>query len=229
MTAYAWGSPLSLAVELALRSPKSPRAQYELGRMYVILSKYDDDSPFTKLAYAPLEHAATLPNSSILPEQALIFFNARMHEPINDAWWTSMETKLRRRKPGVQDESALGALSTCQISGSCDLPEDHMVSVFMAALDYPRPSARLQAMYGDYAMGVLRDRELAIRMLEGAVETSPQEPTYHVTLGRFQIIDRNFVEAERQIALLSAMNLGGSLDESIAQLRKHLADAKAMQ
>lgn len=229
MTATAWGSPLSLAVELALRNPDSPRAQYELGRTYIILSKYDKNSPFTKLAYPPLQRAAALPASSILPEQALIFFNARMHEPLDDAWWDSMETKLRRRKPGVQDESSLGALSSCQISGSCDLPKDRMMKAFVAALDYPHPSARLQAMYGDYAMGVLRDRPLAIRMLKGAVEAYPSEPTYHVTLGRFQIIDGDFVGAEQQISQLSAMNFGGSLDEAIARLRKQLASARSSQ
>lgn len=226
MTATAWGSPLSLAVELALRNPNSPRAQYELGRTYIILSKYDRNSPFTKLAYPPLERAAALPLGSILPEQALIFFNARMHLPLEDAWWDSMETKLRRRKPGVQDESALGSLSSCQITGQCDLPEHRMVRAFATALDYPHPSARLQAMYGDYAMGVLHDRALAIRMVRGAIDTYPSEPTYHVTLARFQIINHDFAGAEEQLAQLSAMNLGGSLDEKIDELRKQLAAAK---
>lgn len=228
MTAAAWGSPLSLALELALRNPSSPRAQYELGRTYIILSKYDKNSPFTKLVYPPLERAAALPLSSILPEQALIFFNSRMHLPIEDAWWDSMETKLRRRKPGVQDESALGSLSSCQITGQCDLPEDRMVRAFATALDYPHPSARLQAMYGDYAMGVLRDRALAIRMVRGAIDTYPSEPTYHVTLARFQIIGHDFAGAEEQLAQLSAMNLGGNLDEKIDELRKQLAAAKTV-
>lgn len=226
MTATAWGSPLSLAVELALRNPNSPRAQYELGRTYIILSKYDKNSPFTKLAYPPLERAASLPHGSILPEQALIFFNSRMHLPLEDAWWDSMETKLRRRKPSVQDESALGSLSSCQITEQCDLPQGRMVRAFATALDYPHPSARLQAMYGDYAMGVLHDHALALRMVRGAIEAAPSEPTYHITLARFQIVDRNFTGAEEQIALLSSLNIGGSLDNKIDELRKQLAGAK---
>ncbi|MEO5810984.1 MAG: hypothetical protein ABIQ63_02490, partial [Rhodanobacter sp.] len=39
-TAYKWGNPLRLAEELALRAPQSPRAQYELGRAYIIYSRY---------------------------------------------------------------------------------------------------------------------------------------------------------------------------------------------
>ena len=83
-TAYAWGNSLRLARDLAERAPDSPRAQYELGRSYIIASKYNPDSPYTPLVYPPLEHAAKLPDSSILPQQALIFFNARMHRPIKD-------------------------------------------------------------------------------------------------------------------------------------------------
>ena len=62
-TAFAWGNPLRLAEDLASRAPQSPRAQYELGRTYIIYSHYDPASPFTKMAYAPLETAAALPQS----------------------------------------------------------------------------------------------------------------------------------------------------------------------
>jgi hypothetical protein len=76
-TAKAWGDPLRLATELASRAPNSPRAQYELGRTLIIYSNYNPASPYTPLAYAPLERAAALPGSSILPQQALIFMNSR--------------------------------------------------------------------------------------------------------------------------------------------------------
>lgn len=226
MTATAWGSPLSLSAELADRGPASARAQYELGRTYIILSNYDKNSPFAKLVYTPLERAAAIPQGSILPEQALIFFNARMHQPLEDEWWDSIESKLGRRKPGVQDESALGALASCQISGRCDLPKGRMVTAFVTALNYPRPSARLQAMYGDYAMGVLDDRPLAIRMLVGATKTQPQEPAYHITLARLLIADRDFAGAEEQIARLRALSVGGSLNAPIAELERKLVAAK---
>jgi hypothetical protein len=121
MTAYAWGNPLRLAQELAARAPQSPRAQYELGRTYIIYSHYDPASPFTRLAYAPLEKAATLPDFSILPEQALIFMNARMQLPLKDAWWNSMIAKLKARATGVQDESAMASLTQCatMVNASC--------------------------------------------------------------------------------------------------------------
>jgi protein O-mannosyl-transferase len=218
-TAYAWGNPLRLAEDLAVRAPQSPRAQYELGRTYIIYSHYDPVSAFTKLAYAPLERSAALPNSSILPEQALIFMNARMHLPLKDIWWDSMTAKLKAHKPGVQDESSLGALTQCVRENHCDLPKSRMMEAFMAALAHPNPSARLLATYGDYAWNVLEDHALGERMTKEAVKVSPNEPAYQITLIRMLAAQGRKAEASRALEQLQSLNLGGQLDNSLIELR----------
>lgn len=222
MTAYAWGNPLRLAQDLAGRAPQSPRAQYELGRAYIIYSHYDPDSVFTRMAYAPLERAMKLPDSSILSEQALIFFNARIHRPIADAWWDSLIGKLKARKPGVQDESSLAALTQCQREGLCDLSKQRMLEAFLAALSHPMPSARLLANYGDYAWNVLGDRELGIRMAKAASAADPAVAVYHVTLARQALVLGRPDEVRQQIDALRHLNVGGSLDPVIAELTARL-------
>ncbi|MBT2143289.1 hypothetical protein KK133_04055 [Rhodanobacter sp. LX-100] len=219
MTAYAWGNPLRLAEDLASRAPQSPRAQYELGRTYIIYSHYDPASPFTKLAYAPLEKSASLPNSSILPEQALIFMNARMKLPLKDAWWDSMIAKLQAHKPGVQDESSLGALTQCAREDRCKLPSGRMMDSFIAALAHPNPSARLLATYGDYAWNVLDDHALGERMTEESVKTSPDEPAYQITLIRMLIALGKTDKARDAYRQLETLNIGGRLDSSLAELQ----------
>ena len=219
LTAHAWGDPLRLAEDLANRAPRSPRAQYELGRTYIIYSHYDPTSPFAKLAYAPLEKAAAMPGSSILPEQALIFMNSRMHLPLKDAWWDTMIAKLKAHKPGVQDESSLGALTQCVREQHCDLPADRMMESFGAALAHPGPSARLLATYGDYAWNVLDDHELGERMTKEAVKTSPSEPAYQITLIRMLAVQGRNEEAELALRKLTALNIGGRLDQDLSTLR----------
>jgi hypothetical protein len=226
LTAYAWGDPLRLAQELASRAPQSPRAQYELGRTYIIDSRYDPSSRFTRLAYAPLEKAAALPHFSILPEQALIFMNARMQLPLKDAWWDSIVTKLKAHPPGVQDESALASLTQCARDGQCVLPPDRMVQAFEAALSHPNPSARLQATYGDYAWNVLHDHALGLHMTDGAVETAPGEPAYHITLVRMLLVSSRPDAAMRQIQALQQLNIGGRLNSNIRELQQQI-DATA--
>lgn len=218
LTAHAWGNPLRLAEDLAARAPLSPRAQYELGRTYIIYSHYKPDSPFTQLAYAPLEKSAALPNSSILPEQALIFMSARMHLPLKDAWWDSMVAKLKVHKPGVQDESSLGALTQCAREGNCDLPADRMIQVFAVALAHPHPKPRLLATYGDYAWNVLKDHDLGERMTEEAVNSKPDEPAYRITLVRMLAAQGRKAEANDALRKLEALNIGGRLDNSLDEL-----------
>ena len=217
LTAHAWGNPLTLAQDLASRAPQSPRAQYELGRTYIIYSHYDPLSPFVEPAYAALEKAAALPESSILPEQALIFMNARMDRPTKDAWWDSMVAKLRRHKPGVQDESSLGALTQCAVQRHCALPRDRMVAAFNAALAHG-PSARLLATYGDYAWNLLDEHKLAIQLTAQAVKAKPEEPAYLITLVRMLAAQGRYAEARDALARLRRLNIGGRLDRDIQAL-----------
>ena len=223
VTSIAWGEPLALARELAWRAPGSPRAQYELGRTYIIYSHYDPTSPFTPLAYAPLEKAAAIPGSSILAEQALVFFNAHMHRPIKEEWWESMNRKLLAQPVGVQDESSLDALSRCMIDKKCDFPAFRLKTSFEAAMQQPNPSARLMAIYGDFAWNALEDRPLALTLLERAAIAAPSEPAYHITLGRMYAASSQWSKAREQQIVLEGLNHGGSLDSDISNLRTRLA------
>jgi hypothetical protein len=219
LSAYAWGNPLRLAEDLVSRAPDSPRAQYELGRTYIINSHYDPASPFTRLAYAPLERSAALPDSSILPEQALIFMNSRMHLPLKDAWWDSMLAKLRLRKSTVQDESSLAALTQCERDHGCDLPIQRMTQAYLAALSHANPSARLLGMYGDYAWNVLDDHQLGERMTVAAIKAAPGEPAYRITLVRMLAAEGRSADAKAALQGLQTLDVGGRLETSIKQLR----------
>lgn len=218
-TAVAWGNPLLLAQTLAARAPDSPRAQYELGRTYIIYSHYDPASPFTQMAYAPLERAMRLPKSSILPQQALIFLNARLHRPLKKEWWDSMVAKLKLRPPGVQDISSLAALTQCQRDDECRLPKDRMIEAFLAALSHPSPGARLLAIYGDYAWNVLDDHPLGLRMIKAAVAASPSEPAYRTTVIRMLVASGQTAEAQVEYQQLQRLDIGGSLDSTLENLR----------
>jgi protein O-mannosyl-transferase len=227
MSAYAWGEPLRLSQALAERGPDSPRAQYELGRTYIIYSHYEPGSPYTKAAYAPLERAAALPKSSILPQQALIFMNSRMDLPLKDAWWNSMTAKLAALRPGVQDESSLAALVDCARHDDCDLPKDKMQAAFEAAMSHPEPSPRLMSTYADYAWNVMDQRELGARLQTQAVNGSPQEPAYLITLTRMLVAQHKFDEARTRLTQLEGLNLGGHLDSQLKSLRRQVEVAAA--
>ena len=92
----------------------------------------------------------------------------------------------------------------------------------MAALSHPHPSARLLATYGDYAWNVLDDHALGERMSADAVEASPDEPAYRITLIRMLTALDKTDEARKAYQQLETLNIGGRLDSSLAELRARL-------
>jgi hypothetical protein len=218
-TARAWDSPLSLAYELAWRAPESPRAQYELGRTYIILSKYDPASPFTRLAYAPLERSAKLPDSSILPEQALIFMNSRLRRPIEGRWWENIRRKLAMRQPAIQDESSLDSLAKCRISGACPMDDAPLMDAFLAAVGHPDSSARMLAIYANYLWAGTGDYKAAERIQHAAVVREPSETVYRITLARMAARNGHPDEVQTQISAVERANVGGRFDADLASLR----------
>ncbi|SEM92614.1 hypothetical protein SAMN02800694_2165 [Luteibacter sp. UNCMF331Sha3.1] len=221
-TALAWGSPLSLAEELAIRGPESPRAQYELGRAYIIASRYDVQSPFVPKARIALEGAAALPGSSVLAEQALIYMYGRMNLPVQPSWWASMQGKLSRQPVSVQDDSALISLASCVEQALCHFDTDDLDKTFKVALSKPSPSARLSAAYGMFAGSILRDDGVAFRMAAAAVAAAPNEPAYRIHYIRALIRRDDLDEAGRQLATLETMNFGGRLTADIGTLGNDL-------
>jgi hypothetical protein len=226
-TTYAWGDQLRLAQELAIRGIDSPRAQYELGRMYIIYSNYDPHSRFTSAAYAPLERSAALPKSSILAEQALIFMNSRMKLPLKEEWWNSINRKLAAAPLTVQDDSSLIALETCARDERCDIPEEPLIRAYQTALMHEKPSARLLASYGDYVWNVLDDQKQGIALTQRAIQSSPNEPVYRVTLVRMLTESGDLRGATEALDTLTKMNIGGSLSGDIDELHRLIATAKS--
>jgi hypothetical protein len=226
-TAKSWGTPLSLAQELARRAPDSPRAMYELGRAYIIASHYDPASPYVPKARDALEQAAGLPASSILPEQALIFLNSRMGTPIPGRWWLAMQQKLTKRPATVQDESSLITLSTCHAEGACIFPSAPLQQLFATALAHPAPTARLYFAYGQFANSALKDPDLTLRMTRLAVRQAENEPAYRETLVRLLASNGRFEEAIDELDALRQQNLQGRLDHDIAALSAEIALKRA--
>ncbi len=142
-----------------------------------------------------------------------------MHLPLKDAWWDSLTVKLKTRRPGVQDESSLGALTQCAREQRCNLPTDRMMQAFIAALSHPDPSARLLATYGDYAWNVLDDHPLGERMTAEAVHTAPNEPAYLITQVRMLAAQGRDAEAKQALKQLESLNIGGRLNNGLTELR----------
>jgi protein O-mannosyl-transferase len=177
-----WQHPVRLVESLASKQPLSPRTLYELGRTYLVVSKYDPASPYTALSRKVFERAAALPGASPLAVQALLIQSAHLKTPEDPAWWDQLDSELRLRRPGPQEIQSLYSLSHCVIIGACRFSPQHMQDAFRAAIANPAPAPEVLSGYANYAINVLHDPVLAISLVRESIRLAPANPIYRKNL-----------------------------------------------
>ncbi|MEO8742968.1 MAG: hypothetical protein ABI365_07235 [Lysobacteraceae bacterium] len=220
LRARVWGNPVTFAVTEAARHPLSPRATYDLGRIYVVLSGYRADSPLVPRAIAALDAAAAVPSSRILPEVALIMLASRTNLPEQDAWWDSMVHKLEARPPSAEDAGAIKALTSCQREGRCKLDDQHMLAVYLAAVTHDPPDPGVLYSYAIFAFNRLHDTDLALRLTRDAARS--HDPQYQLNLVNFLIDLQRWKEAQTELGALRLRIRPGKMESAIANAGKQI-------
>lgn len=225
--ANSWGEPVHLALTLTTRNPDSARAGYEYGRTLLGLSAHDPQSPGWSMAIQEFEHAATLPLSSPLPDQALIILQSREGATVSEAVWKRFGEKLMRHSVGPQELSALEGVVECRAAGGCQFADERPFFTILVTTVQANPqSSRLRAIYANYAFNVIGDAELAMRVMREAVALAPQDPDYRSWLVRMGLASNLLepVEAKEAMELLSRSKGRGAHAQDVQRLRQWLDD-----
>ena len=199
--AVEWSSQVRFSISEAEKRAQSPRATYDYARTMVILTAYNADSPYTARTFAALEQARRVPNSGILPDQATLMFAARTDRPLQPDWWQDIDAKLSRQPIGPQELASLASLTKCAVERHCGFPRDAMLKMYGAALSQGA-NAEVSNIYGDYALNVLEDDDLALRLWREASARKPAEPQYHASLAKLYIKLGRLTEARQELAVL---------------------------
>lgn len=217
LRAGEWAEPGRLAYLEATRHPASPRANYELGRMFGEQAKDPNGLAFS-MAVKSFESAADLPNSGLLPLQAQIVMKARLGRPVEGELWERMKMVIESRPLARQDITALHALISCQREGRCRFPAERLGDVLELAHGINPADARLHTLYANYAANVTHDRELALRLMNRAVALAPRNPQYWENLISLQTAMGQHAEARVGLAYLRELNRFGTLDATLERL-----------
>ena len=186
LRAREWSDQLRFAQTEAAKHPRSPRATYDLARDYIVLSKYRPGSNYIPLAKTALERAMHAPGASPLPEAAAILLAARTGSPVAPSLFDRFRDKLRRQPIGAQEVSAITSLVDCQLQHACVFPPGSMLGLFQAALEHSH-KPELFNVYGNYALNVLHDPALALRLWEEAADRAPTVVQYQATMAKMLV------------------------------------------
>jgi protein O-mannosyl-transferase len=223
-----WANPLRYAVMTASLHPNSPRATYDLGRLYASLAllQKDDNTKLRKLADEALVKAAAVPDSSILPDQGLLLMNARLHQAIDPAWWARMTHKLGARPASAQDLQALRALVNCELTEECRFPNSRMQAAFDAALKRNPRNAVLTALYSNWVLNILKQPFKARELMLECLDYAPRTAQYWINIIKLDIFLGRFADAERELQHLASLNRFGSLNKTLKGLRQRLQNTQ---
>jgi hypothetical protein len=225
LRAREWSDQLRFAHSEAAKHPLSPRATYDLARLLVVMTRYQPDSPLLQPAKEALDRARNAPNSGIAAHSASLLLAANTGAAPDPDWWREMRIRLQRGSLGPQEVGALKSLTYCARDGTCRFPPGRMLELYLAALEHG-PNPDVLSMYGDYALNVLHDSNLALLLWREAVKQQPRVAQYRINLIKLLIATGRHEEAQALIAELRGLGRFGQNEAEAGALELRLDAAR---
>lgn len=226
LRANEWSNPVRFAASEASKHPLSARATYEYARAMIILSQYDPASPLNPEIRAALEKAQAVPGSGSLAVQATLIFDARTGAPTDERTWSRLQERIAQHPGAPQEQASLMAMTTCVVDKLCRFPPEQMLKTYYAALSHG-PDAGVLSIYGRYALYVLGDRQLALRLWRDAARYDrTRNPQFQVNLAWLASGLGLFDEAQAHIAVLRGMGRMHQYDGDADRLQVQLDAAR---
>lgn len=195
-----WGNPLQLALTLAEDNPSSSRAGYDLATRYMMMSGGDPASPMYARAVSELKRSSALPNSSTLPDQALLLMASGGGVKLDPAWWDDFLSKLKTRPVGPEERNSLARLGRVRVDeGNQGIDARKLAMAYEIVLKRS-PSSELYVQYADLESLVLNDQPASDQALRQAVAMNRTSPRYAVLLANY------FIQRDRPHEALVVLN-----------------------
>jgi hypothetical protein len=221
LRARDWSDPYAFSSSEALKHPRSPRATYDLARTLIVMTGYRKDSPLIEAAERALDGALRTPHSTVLPDHAALIFAAHLGKPLRREWWGNLQTKLRARPVGPQEQSSLAAMTDCAVAKACAFAPADMLAVYDAAASHG-PNPEVLSMRGNYVLNVIGDGDETLRLWRQAEALRPAEPQYHISLAKLLIALRHYDEARAEIAQLRKIGRLGQNEAAALELESRM-------
>jgi hypothetical protein len=201
LRALTWSSPLELAQTLTAINPGSARAALDLARRYVVMSGDNPNVPIYSLGIRELERGATLPSSSIMPEQALLI-QAANHPGLlpSQPWWDSLDEKLRTRSMGPETYQALYGLLQARLGASPGIDARQLANALNIAVTRNPTRISLHAQYADLASFALHDPEMAVEQWKQVLELQKNSSDASIQIAGYLVQTQRNQEALAVIA-----------------------------
>ena len=210
--ALQWSNNVDWAALEAANKPQSMRANYELGRAYILLMNATGDDKLGQLADDALIQATQNEPSSMLPLAARVQL-AYMRSKVPDvALIDALKSGFSKERYKAVNTGILTALMNCQIQESCHMADSDFFEILQAALHNPLTPKIEQA-------------EVLKLMAQYSINGMHDLPGGAALIGQSIALED---KASSRIMYAQALAMGGKFTDAMLELDKaELLDSRA--
>ena len=224
-----WQHPVSHAAVEVAHHPNSPRAQYQLGRIYFMLFVNERNGEFSERAKTHFNKAIALSEYRNKPLFALIQLAYLNDEEPDPQLLATLRERLSENPFQVSEIIDLKMLIECQRVGRCKLADDEIIALFHGALANRTVSAATQALLltwlGAYHANVTGDMARAEEILSRVVALEPAVVRYRLNLIQLFVTTSQFAKAQAELQQAERLDHLGAHRTMIMEHARMLHDA----
>lgn len=224
--AWQWSHPLDQAAFEVHHRPNSPRANYEMGRLYYIAAKDQGSESLREEADRYFRTAMALDARAINAPVALIISNGAARIGESKSIFRELTQRLEAHPLAPTDIHFIRSLIDCQKFTNCKLPPENLLSIFGSALgrnDLRKDvRADLLTILGMYYANYAGDVSACIRTMSDAVELVPDDPNYRLNLVSAYLAASQIIEARQALHEAEQRDALGIYAPRIRELRQKI-------
>lgn len=231
--AAQFGDPVGFHLAEAAKHPGSARANYEAGRVLMVLMEQGayDHHRFADEAENLMRRSMASDPDELLAPLAIIRLSAMTNK---SALADALEEFLNRLRTG-NPPSTIGPLfrsfHDLVARGGIGLTPRDIKAVFEAALANPKLKgdwrAHVLTSYGLVSLNAFQDPDRAVSLMHEAVAAAPTNPEFHVVTAAILLQADRFAETAEMLENAERLDHFGHVKSDIAALRAELGAAIA--
>lgn len=224
-----WSSTAEWAILEAENKPASMRANYELGRVYILLMNASGDVKFGQLADEALIRATQNDPASMLPLVARVQLAYMLNEIPNRELITKIKSGFMNEKYRNVSTSILSSLISCQINRYCHLSDRDTIDILQSAYKNPfnprREQAEVLKLMAQYYINRMNDLPSGINFIRQSIEIRDQAASRIMYAQALALIGK-FDEAMLELKISESLDIRQEYTSTIIRERKNIQEAR---
>ena len=227
-----WSNTIQMTLTEVENHPDSPRANYEMGKIYgqAIERGTDRLDEYYALARAHFVHATNLRENFTTGLFGLLLLSLDAGREIDQQWLETLADRLEHTAFEPENLMWLRSLSHCARSGRCDPDAIQLDRLFKAAFNNPSLQGRarsfLYSTYSQYKLYGKDDLAEALYYSRLTIKTDPASVPYRIYHAKLLILAGNTEEAEETIREIKTLDRNRLYSDSIGDLQLSIDKTK---